>query len=63
MDPVPWEVKFAFHIFGVITFVTGIIFTFFTSMAAECVSLIRRYFLKTVLVFIYGFAIDELMYI
>ncbi|KAK2184092.1 hypothetical protein NP493_283g04011 [Ridgeia piscesae] len=36
MDPVPWEVKFAFHIFGVITFVTGIVFTFFTSMAAEC---------------------------
>ena len=38
MDPVPWEVKVAFHIFGLITFVTGIIFTLFTSMAGECVS-------------------------
>ena len=41
MDPVPWEVKLAFHIFGVITFVTGIVFTFFTSMAGECVSFKR----------------------
>jgi len=36
MDPVPWEVKLAFHIFGGICFITGIIVTAFTSLAQDC---------------------------
>ena len=37
MDPVPWEVKLAFHIFGGIVFILGLVQTAFTSLAGECV--------------------------
>lgn len=36
MDPVPREVKLAFHVFGLITFVFGVILTVFTAQADEC---------------------------
>lgn len=36
MDPVPWEVKLAFHIYGVVCFIFGIIVIAFTSQAADC---------------------------
>ncbi|XP_071945980.1 uncharacterized protein [Antedon mediterranea] len=36
MDPVPWEVKLAFHIFGVIAFVMGLTLTVFASLAVDC---------------------------
>ena len=38
MDPVPWEVKLVFHVFGGICFLTSIILTAFTSLARDCVS-------------------------
>lgn len=37
MDPVPWEVKLAFHIFGVASFAFGLVSVIFTSLAEECV--------------------------
>ncbi|ELU08082.1 hypothetical protein CAPTEDRAFT_185569 [Capitella teleta] len=36
MDPVPWEIKLAFHIFGGITFIVGVTNTFFTAYAGDC---------------------------
>ena len=38
MEPVPWEVKLAFHIFGGATFIVGLLSTVFTALAGECVS-------------------------
>jgi hypothetical protein len=37
MDPVPFEVKLVFHIFGIISFVVGLTNTIFTGLAADCV--------------------------
>ena len=45
MDPVPWEVKLAFHIFGGIVFILGLVQTAFTSLAGECV---RIYYISSV---------------
>lgn len=42
MDPVPWEVKLVFHIFGAITFVCGVTLTILTALANDCVSCSRR---------------------
>ncbi|CAH1773257.1 unnamed protein product [Owenia fusiformis] len=36
MDPIPWEVKLAFHIFGGITYLSGLLLTIFVSLAGEC---------------------------
>lgn len=36
MDPVPFEVKVVFHVFGGICFLIGLALTIFTSMAVEC---------------------------
>ena len=38
MDPVPFEVKVVFHVFGGMGFILGTVLAIFTSMAAECVS-------------------------
>ena len=38
MDPVPFEVKVMFHIFGGMGFILGLVLSIFTSMAVECVS-------------------------
>ena len=39
MDPVPFEVKVVFHVFGGVCFIVGLFLAIFTSMAAECVSI------------------------
>ncbi|XP_030842743.1 uncharacterized protein LOC105445980 [Strongylocentrotus purpuratus] len=36
LDPVPYEVKLIFHIFGGVSFLVGLILTIFTSLAVEC---------------------------
>ncbi|XP_033642087.1 uncharacterized protein LOC117302306 [Asterias rubens] len=36
MDPVPFEVKVMFHIFGGMGFILGLVLSIFTSMAVEC---------------------------
>ncbi|XP_022099949.1 uncharacterized protein LOC110984260 [Acanthaster planci] len=36
MDPVPFEVKVVFHIFGGICFIFGTVLTVFTALAIEC---------------------------
>ncbi|XP_077864484.1 uncharacterized protein LOC144349993 [Saccoglossus kowalevskii] len=36
MDPVPWEVKIAFHVFGVISFVFGFAYVVLTANAESC---------------------------
>ncbi|XP_013412901.1 uncharacterized protein LOC106175442 [Lingula anatina] len=36
MEPVPREVKLAFHVFGIVTFVFGCISTILTSLAGDC---------------------------
>ena len=43
MDPVPWEVKLTFHIFGGIAFILGLVQTVFTSLAGECVRIYTCY--------------------
>lgn len=39
LDPVPYEVKLIFHVFGGVSFLVGLILTIFTSLAVECVSI------------------------
>ncbi|XP_072175135.1 uncharacterized protein [Diadema setosum] len=47
MDPVPFEVKLVFHIFGGLSFAIGLILTIFTSMAIECKnSTVELYYLS-----------------
>lgn len=36
MDPVPFEVKFGFHVFGGLTCIVGIIYLVLSSLAYEC---------------------------
>ena len=43
MDPVPWEVKLAFHIFGGMAFLLGLVLSIFTYMAGECVRDVIHY--------------------
>ena len=40
MVPVPRQVKVAFHIFGLVNFVTGLIQIIYTSQAEQCVSIL-----------------------
>ncbi|CAD5114769.1 DgyrCDS3813 [Dimorphilus gyrociliatus] len=36
MDPVPWEVKLVFHIFGLVTFISGLVTVGYTAQAGYC---------------------------
>lgn len=42
MDPVPWEVKLVFHIFGLATFITGLLTVVYTAQASECVNIFLK---------------------
>lgn len=42
MDPVPWQVKLAFHVFGIASFILGFVYTIITSLAGDCVSLLKH---------------------
>ncbi|XP_077998391.1 uncharacterized protein LOC144451429 [Glandiceps talaboti] len=37
MDPVPFELKIAFHIFGIVSLIFGLVYTILTAQAQDCV--------------------------
>ena len=43
MDPIPWEVKVVFHIFGFGNMIVAILLAVFTTGASDCVSIVQSH--------------------